>query len=140
MSHPDPFRTPAAPDEALAVTLAEGRTAFVPCEAVSGTVSWRFGAPPSKVELRLLWYTEGKGERDLSVVQVVPFEAPGADDRRSFKIELPPGPYSVTGRLVSIRWALEAVAEVSEPGGDRSARTEITVAPEGREVRLDPGG
>ncbi|HSC21216.1 MAG TPA: hypothetical protein VLC07_05770 [Solirubrobacterales bacterium] len=135
MSHPDPFRTPSAPDESRGVAMAEGRAAFAPREAVSGTVSWRFAEPPSKVELRLLWYTEGRGERDLSVVQVVPFDAPGADDRRSFQIELPPGPYSFTGRLVSLRWALEAVAEP----GDRSARAEITVAPEGREVRLDPG-
>lgn len=130
MSHP------GFSDDALAVALAGDRATFSPREAIEGTVSWRFGAPLAKVELRLLWYTEGKGERDLSVVQVVPFEAPGADDRRSFKIELPPGPYSFTGRLVSLRWALEAVAEP----GNRSARAEITVAPEGREVRLDPGG
>jgi len=128
------FRPDALPDEALAVDLADGRAAFSPREEVAGTVSWRFGAPPAKVELRLLWYTEGRGERDLSVVQALPFEAPGAIDRRPFRIALPPGPYTFSGRLVSLRWALEAVAEP----GDRSARAEITLAPEGREVRLDP--
>lgn len=136
MSHP--YRPDALPDEALAVDLGDSRAAFSPRQEVQGTVSWRFAAPPARVELRLLWYTEGKGERDLSVVQVLPFEAPGAIDRRPFRLELPPGPYTFSGRLVSLRWALEAVAEVPE-SGDRSTRVAIVVAPEGREVRLDPG-
>jgi hypothetical protein len=118
----------------LAVAVADGRAAFAPREAVEGTVSWRFAEPPAKVELRLLWYTEGRGEQDVQVVAAVPFEAPAAADRRPFRLSLPPGPYSFSGRLASLHWALEAVAEP----GDRSARAEIVVAPKGREVRLDP--
>ena len=122
-------------DGSFEIALAEGRAAFAPRETVEGTVSWRFASPPVKVELRLLWYTEGKGERDVEVIETVPFDNPAAAERRAFSLRLPPGPYSFFGKLISLRWALEAVAEP----GDRSTRTEIVVAPAGREVRLDPG-
>jgi len=122
-------------DGSLEIAITGGRTTFAPRETVEGTVSWRFALAPAKVELRLLWYTEGKGERDLEVIEAVPFAAPAAAESRAFSLRLPPGPYSFSGKLISLRWALEAVAEP----GDRSARTEIVVAPAGREVRLDPG-
>lgn len=122
-------------DGSLEIAITGGRTAFAPRETVEGTVSWRFALAPAKVELRLLWYTEGKGERDVEVIETVPFVAAAAAERRAFSLRLPPGPYSFSGKLISLRWALEAVAEP----GDRSTRTEIVVAPAGREVRLDPG-
>jgi len=124
-----------SPGGTLEIALSARRTDFAPREAVEGTVSWSFDAPPAKVELRLLWYTEGKGERDVEVVETVPFDGPAASERRPFSLRLPPGPYSFSGKLISLLWALEAVAEP----GDRSTRTEIVVAPGGREVRLDPG-
>lgn len=123
-----------AHEGAFTVAIAAGRAAFAPLDMVEGTASWHFAAPPTKVELRLLWYTEGKGEQDVEVVETVPFETPAAVDRRSFRVRLPPGPYSFSGKLVSLLWALEAVAEP----GERSARAEIVVGPDGREVRLDP--
>jgi hypothetical protein len=122
-------------DGSLEIALSADRPAFAPRETVEGTVSWRFASPPAKVELRLLWYTEGKGERDVEVIEAVPFAAPAAAERRAFSLRLPPGPYSFSGKLISLRWALEAVAEPA----DRSMRTEIVVAPNDREIRLDPG-
>jgi len=118
------------------IATAAGRAAFAPGDAVEGTVSWRFDAPPAKLELRLLWYTEGRGDQDVEVVERVPFETPGPADWRSFHLRLPAGPYSFSGKLISLRWALEAVAEP----GDRSARTDLVVSPTGREIRLGPGG
>jgi hypothetical protein len=51
-------------------------------------------------------------------------------------LRAPSGPYSFSGRLISLLWALEAVAE---PGGE-VARREIVLSPSGEEVRLDAQG
>ena len=48
---------------------------------------------------------------------------------------LPAGPYSFSGRLISLIWALELVAEP----GNHVARVEITLGPDGQEVVLATG-
>jgi hypothetical protein len=118
----------------LRVETAEGRSAFRPGDAAEGTVSWRLERAPAAVELRLFWYTEGKGDRDVEIAAAVPFAEPGAEDRRAFQVRLPEAPYSFSGKLISVIWALEVVAE---PGGE-TGRLEITVSPTGMEVLLHP--
>jgi hypothetical protein len=48
-------------------------------------------------------------------------------------VRLPETPYSFSGRLISLLWALELVAPPSKTVG----RQELVVAPGGQEVRLD---
>ena len=117
------------------VSTRDGRLSFRPGEAIEGTVSWHLDEAPRSVELRLFWYTEGKGDRDLEIVTTLPFEAPGTEDRRGFQILAPAEPWSFSGKLISLTWALEAVAE---PGA-KAARTEILISPTGSEVWLHPG-
>ncbi len=105
---------------------------FAPGETVEGTVSWQLDRPAETVELRLFWYTTGKGDQDVGVVSTVPFPDPALVDQRSFSIPLPTGPYSFSGSLISLLWALEAVAE---PGA-RAGRIEIVVSPTRREIVL----
>ena len=97
------------------------RTSFKPGETVEGAV---VGGSPS-VEVRLFWYTEGKGTQDLEVVATA---HPDAEGR--FRLTLPPAPYSFSGRLISLIWAVEAV------GGDASPRVELLVSPDGGEILL----
>jgi len=101
---------------------------------VEGTVSWRLDQPAETVELRLFWYTQGKGDQDVGVVAAVPFASPGLADRRPFRVRIPEGPYSFSGKLISLLWALEAVVE---PGA-RAYRIEITVSPTRREILITP--
>ncbi len=105
---------------------------FEPGERVAVTCAWQLDETPREVEVRLVWYTSGKGDRDVSVVQAHPLEAPQAMDMRQLEITLPEGPYSFSGKLISLLWALELVAE---PSGE-SHRIDITVAPGGSEVLL----
>ena len=93
---------------------------------------WQLPEPPEEVELRLFWSTEGKGDQDLEVVETVPFASPGAQDRRTFRVRLPEGPYSFSGKLITLSWALEAVAQP----GDRAGSFELMVSPTGEEIRL----
>jgi hypothetical protein len=119
-------------DQASGSTIAiEGRrTGYEPGERLRGTVSWRAERVPELVELHLLWYTEGKGDQDVEVVATVPF-APAAQGSAPFELTVPMGPWSVSGKLVSILWALELVVE---PGG--VTREILAVGPGGQEVQL----
>jgi hypothetical protein len=120
--------------EQLSIEIQNGANAFLPGETVEGTVSWHLDRPAQTVELRLFWYTQGKGDQDVGVVSTVPFGTPEIQDRRPFRVTLPDGPFSFSGKLISLLWALELVVEP----GSRSARTEITVSPTRMEILLSP--
>ena len=113
--------------------LADGKTKFRPGETLEGVAFWELEAAPRSLEVHLYWRTQGKGTVDLEVVRSVAFNGAAARDRRPFRIALPPGPYSVSGMLVSIVWGVELV---SEPKGE-SQNIEIVLSPSGKEVRLD---
>lgn len=118
--------------EVIEIETDGGRDAFAPGEAIAGTVAWRLDAPADSVEVRLFWYTRGKGTTDVQVVKAQHFAAPGAAGRKTFKFVLPAEPYSFSGKLISLIWALEAVVQP----GERSARRELVVAPCGTEILL----
>jgi hypothetical protein len=117
--------------ELIAIDLGN-RTEYGPGEPISGEVSWQLDAPPAGVEVRLFWYTRGKGTTDVQVVKAQHFDSAGTAGRRKFKFVLPEEPYSFSGKLISLVWALEAVVQP----GNRSQRLELVVAPGGREVLL----
>jgi hypothetical protein len=116
----------------LSVETAEGQTAFRPGDKVRGAASWSLDDEPESIELRLYWHTEGAGDQDLNVVEIVPFRAVAKEDQRNFVVRLPNGPYSFSGKLISLIWGLEVVAQPGELAG----RTEIVVSPSGREILL----
>jgi hypothetical protein len=116
----------------LQIHVADGAATFRPGEEVRGTASWSLEEDPKSVELRLFWRTEGKGTQDVGVAETVRFEGAGQQDRRDFHLRLPPAPYSFSGKLVSLVWALEVVAEP----GSFAGRQDIVVSPTGREIVL----
>lgn len=118
----------------LRVELAGGRTAAVPGQPLTGSVSWRVAADPSSVQLRLFWYTSGKGATDVGVVETQSFDSPRREDRRAFTFALPREPYSFSGMLITLTWALELLIE---PGG-LVERMEFVLSPTGQEVVLGP--
>ncbi len=116
----------------MTIETERGKDRFVPTDKVSGTVSWDLDQVPDSVELRLFWYTKGKGDRDVGIVAGVALANPQAHDRRDFSFKLPEGPYSFSGRLISLIWALELIAKPS----DLTERFDLTVSPTGEEVRI----
>lgn len=112
--------------------FAARRDTFEPGETVDGEVSWQLDEPPSSVELRLFWFTEGRGDQDLGVVEIVPFANPQRQDRRPFSLPLPPGPCSFSGTLISILWAIELIAEP----GEVVERWHLVMGPGGNELRV----
>lgn len=114
----------------LGVALEGGKTAYRPGDEVLGVASWTLEEPPKTVEVRLFWHTQGKGDQDVEIVETTVFPGPGQTDLREFRFRLPDGPYSFSGKLISLLWAIEVVASP----GDMAGRAGIVVSPSGREV------
>ncbi len=102
-----------------------------PFETVSGRVTWQLESIPHDLELRLFWYTRGRGMTDSEPVAKLKLD-PAAAGARDFDFELPAGPWSVNGTLVAIVWGIELVD--GENGG--LGWEEFTVSPDRRERTL----
>jgi len=118
--------------DTLNIALHEDKTAFAPGQTVEGTIRWSLQTNPEHLEFSLFWYTAGKGTRDVGVVETARFDNPGACGSKEFAFPLPDGPYSFSGKLISLIWALELTCR---PGSE-TARREITLSPTGREIIL----
>lgn len=108
----------------------ENRPAYRPGETVELTGLWALRAAPRSIEARLFWFTRGKGSEDLEVVAMQPAAGTPAAGEHRFRFTLPDGPWSFSGKLITLQWAVELVAD------ELSARWEFTLGPDGREVRL----
>jgi hypothetical protein len=120
----------------LRIELADDRRWYLPGETVAGRVVWRLDESTEAVELRLFWHTSGKGTEDVEIVDAVHTETGGTSGEKGFSFRLPLGPYSFSGSLITLAWALELVAL---PGGE-TERVELVVAPTPVEVRLESLG
>jgi len=90
----------------------EGRGNTIrPGETVEGRLEWSLENPPERLEVRLLWFTEGRGTRDIGVVGRQSFENQPETGSLSFSIRAPDGPYSFEGRLITLRWIMEAAVD-----------------------------
>jgi hypothetical protein len=112
--------------------LRDEQKSFRCGETVEGVAGWRLEKPPTSAELRLFWFTRGKGTEDVGLVQRTRFDAPQSEEGRRFNVLLPEEPWSFSGQLVSVIWALELVIEP----GEQTARVELIVPPTGREILL----
>jgi hypothetical protein len=117
----------------LRIELTNERAAFKPGEEIRGRVSWSVDPPAQSFELRLFWFTRGKGTEDAAIVQTQRFDQPLARETRDFDLRLPEAPYSFSGKLISLTWALELVAYPSK----QVVRREIQMGPGAKEVRLE---
>ena len=112
--------------------LREDKTAFRPGEPIAGAVLWEFEKAPASAEVRLVWFTRGKGTEDGGIAATVTLDAPPAADTREFSFDAPNGPYSFSGTLIAVLWAVEFV---TNPGSEFE-RIEIVIAPDAREITL----
>ncbi|MCX5660743.1 MAG: hypothetical protein NTW19_13635 [Planctomycetota bacterium] len=116
----------------LRIETLDNQTSFAPGSPIAGIATWQMEAAPGAVEVRLFWFTDGKGDRDVGVVDRVRFDNPSAADAQPFAFTLPAGPYSFSGKLISLQWALEVVVLP----GEHATRLEIVVSPTGAELDL----
>jgi len=100
---------------------------FAPGESLSGQANWMSSGPITSAELRLFYYTEGRGTQDVELVETQQMQVPGA-----FAFQLPDGPYSFSGRLITLAWALELIIHP----GDSVTRLNFVLSPSAEEIDL----
>jgi hypothetical protein len=105
---------------------------YRPGQKIGGRAGWRLEKAPKKADVRLFWYTAGIGTRDVEVVGTVPMESPRAEDEQAFSFVLPTSPYSFSGQLVTLTWAVELVIEP----GEQTQRVEFVLTPTGEAIVL----
>jgi len=116
----------------LSITL-DGDSSWVkPGATVRGEIRWRLEEEAEALELRLFWYTRGRGTEDVEVVSTMPIARPAPAGRYEFAIDVPNGPYSFSGRLITLAWALELVVLP----GKESERADLLVSPQPVEIDL----
>jgi hypothetical protein len=116
----------------LNIALNDDKAAFAPRATVDGAIQWDLDVNPQYLELSLFWYTAGKGTRDVGVIETKQFQSPGASGTQDFSFALPDGPYSFSGKLISLVWALELTCTA----GSETVRREIVLSPTGHEILL----
>jgi len=116
----------------LSISTLDGGRWFKPGETIEGKVSWQLDDDAEAIEIRLFWYTEGKGSQDVEVVNEKGIANPDRAGNRSFRFRVPRGPYSFSGKLITLAWAVELVVL---PSGE-TERLDLLVGPQPVEVEL----
>lgn len=116
----------------VSITLRDMKKVYLPGETVEGVLSWNLIEQPKKVSVSLVWKTQGKGISDTEVAGSTDTGGPAMlAGTLPFSFVIPLEPYSFSGQLVSIIWAVEAKAHKM----DFEDRVEIVVSPTGKEIR-----
>jgi hypothetical protein len=119
---------------ALKLILHQNKTHFRPGDEIRGTAGWIVDRVPQQAEVHLFWSTRGKGTTDTRIIDTESFSSPRQDDSRTFSFRLslgPTAPYSFSGTLISLVWAVELIVTGSKP-----FRIELTVSPWDAEIDL----
>jgi len=82
-----------------------------PGQILVGTVVWNFNSPPANLTLELTWQTSGKGTDDSETVYSDDWSPDSNSGEKKFQIQLPRGPTSVQGNLISIGWRIECTSK-----------------------------
>lgn len=102
-----------------------------PFGVLDGTVRWQGSDRPPSLELRVFWMTRGMGTEEVKVVasEAVSLEANGT---AHFSIKLPGVPWSFSGQLISVSWAVELV----DHQGEGCTMVEFVMSPDGKVRQL----
>jgi hypothetical protein len=108
------------------------KNSYHPGDSISGTARWQLEEPVDSLELRLFYYTEGKGTDDVEIVETTAVAKPSLSGSQRFQWQLPQSPYSFSGKLISLIWAVEVLLL---PSGD-AEHTTFTMGPGEQEIDI----
>ncbi len=95
----------------LSIKTKDGRLEFGPGGAVEGVAGWQLQKQPESAHVYLMWYTIGKGDEDIGIVDEREFNVESGRQEHPFSFQLPDRPYSFEGALISLQWAIELVTD-----------------------------
>ncbi len=117
----------------ISIHLHDEQTGFAPGGTIAGEVRWNQLPVSDKtvISLELAFRTEGKGTSQREVFHELEWPVTMAKGNESFTIEAPNWPWSFSGKLVSILWALDAWQ-----GNEHAEAVPVTISPNGDEMDL----
>ena len=108
---------------------------FLPGDKISGNVEWvELSEDSDKLEVRLIWFTVGKGDRDAHFVDVKEVADPANNGQTNFEFIAPHRPNSFSGKLIAIQWAIEVIVF---PQRD-AEQANLSIQPAAGEIVLTP--
>jgi hypothetical protein len=116
----------------MQINIDGDQSAFRPGETIHGSISWALPVAPAQISVELFWTTRGKGTVDSEVVQSKQIKQPAASGQERFLLVVPNGPYSFSGKLVSVLWGVRLIIHPSQ----EQAQVNLTVSPTGSEINL----
>ncbi len=115
--------------------LSGGKTSFTPGGTIEGNVSWQLEGKAKYIMISLIWHTSGKGSEDIAITDEVQFQCTEQYGNRRFTFTAPQGPYSFSGRLITLQWVIEATV-VMESDDDVCISEAILISPTREEIIL----
>jgi len=118
----------------LSIKTEFDNLAYTPGDVLRGEVAWKVDLVENSDggEIRLFYYTSGKGTRDVETIASQSVDIRVEQGSQAFEFQLPGGPYSFSGKLVSLIWAVEFQVLESE----ETERLEFVLSPNGVEIDL----
>lgn len=88
------------------------------------------------IRVEVGWFTQGKGNRDKEAIQQYVIDVqqiePGMPISQKFAADLPPMPYSFSGELINIVWAVQVTVDIAMRSDINESRQFIVRPPEKR--------
>ena len=78
-----------------------------PFQSLSGTVKIHAPIDAPQLELRVFWFTRGRGDEEAEISYQM--EIDPQKHATPFSFQLPASPYSFAGQLITLAWAVEVV-------------------------------
>ncbi|MDA3960688.1 MAG: hypothetical protein PF961_07845 [Planctomycetota bacterium] len=114
------------------ITINLDNDALTPGARVQAQVSWTLQERADRVAVKLIWYTEGKGTEDLGLIDSEIIEDAGTSGNTVVSLQCPDFPYSFSGTLISLHYAVEAVTEPPQA----VQQAPLVIAPNATEIAL----
>ncbi len=117
----------------LHIKLDRKKTCYAPGDLIAGTIqASELPSEAHKLAIRLLWFTTGKGTRDVNTCCEIVQAIGPAPSTLAFEFIAPHRPLSFSGQLISLQWAIEVVAFPSK----QSSLAEIVITHGDAEIIL----
>ncbi len=120
----------------LNLKLNKNSNEYVAGEVIRGTAAWEaLPEKTNKLSVRLIWYTQGRGDRDVELLESLDFEITSGMHRtgeQNFDFVAPARPYSFSGKLIELTWAVELIVY---PTRD-SVVEKLVIGPNGKMTEL----
>lgn len=102
-----------------------------PFQTISGRVIRNDHPMDKDLELRIFWFTRGRGDEEASIQHQSTISA--GQSLTPFSWKLPAAPYSFAGRLITLAWAVEVVNHKEQS----LELVPFLLSPTGEEIELE---